>query len=124
MGSDRRSFGPLAAVAFACAWVAASCAARAEDEQEFRCPQAGTVIEFTNGGKITFSDQDGFWCVGTGTRAQSFRFYAMLAGVGSRFIENHIEQIWPLRIGKELSFTLKSTPNNIGGGITADTPFW
>lgn len=124
MGFDRRLAGYAAAIAVACGGLTMFGAAAAEEEQEFRCPRAGTVIEFTNGGKITFSDQDGFWCVGTSARGQPFRFYAMLAGVGSRYVENHVEQIWPLRIAKEISFTLKSSSTNIGGGITADTPFW
>jgi hypothetical protein len=123
MRPDRGPAVSIAAVA--CAVLALAGAARAQEEQEeFRCPKPGTVIEFTSGSKLTFTDQDGMWCVATDVHGRPWRWYAMLAGVGSRYVENHVEQIWPLRIGKEVSFTVKSTPKNIGGGILAETRFW
>jgi hypothetical protein len=51
----------------------------------------------------------------------------MLAGPNSTwsaFIDNHVERIWPLRIGKEISFTFQGRSDNQSGGVSADVPFW
>jgi hypothetical protein len=115
----------LAVAAFSCAAIVLSSAAGADEQQEFRCPKPGTVIEYTEGGgKISFTSQDGMWCVGTGTGGQSWRRYALLAGPGSKFIENHIERIWPLQIGKEISFTFQGTSNNTTSSIVGDVPWY
>ncbi len=87
-------------LAIACA----SSAARAAEQQEFRCPAPGTVIEYTTGSRITFAAQDGFWCTGTDAKKKPWRWYAVLAGSNSRWMEGHLERLWPLEIGKEIEF--------------------
>ena len=102
-------------------------AGEARAQQAFRCPAPGTVIEFTSGGKITFGDQDGFWCQGTGTKGQPWRWFAMMAGGGSRdapYIENHVERIWPLEVGKEIEFRYPGSNDQVAGGGAPPYVFW
>jgi len=128
MPNDRNSLRLIAAVALTCASIALARSAAADEQLEFRCPKPGTVIDYTDtGGTITFKAPDGMWCVGTQEDGQPFRRYAMLAGSNSTwssFIENHVERIWPLRIGKEISFKHQGHSSNQSGGVGADTPFW
>ena len=88
----------------------------AAEQADFRCPIPGTVIEFAPNGRIVFTGQDGMWCLGTNTRGQQWRYYAMLANAGSAYIENHVERIWPLEIGKEITFKIQGGSNNVSGG--------
>ena len=58
---------------------------------------------------------------------QQWRRYALLAGyesLWSAFIDNHVERIWPLQIGKEIGFTFQGRSSRQAGGIDADTPYW
>jgi hypothetical protein len=125
---SHRPRAAVIAVVVGCAAILLPRAARADEQLAFSCPKPGTVIEFTDGGgTITFGAPEGMWCVGTDERGQSFRRYAMLAGPNATwasFIENHVERIWPLQLGKEISFTHKGSASNQAGGISADTPFW
>ncbi len=97
--------------------------------EDFHCPKPGTVIEFTEeGGKLTFASQDGMWCVGTGSSGQPWKRYAHVAGnskFGQSLIDNHVEQIWPLQLGKQIEFKVPASTDNLTGG-TASTgiPFW
>jgi len=115
----------MASVLCACAAFLWSSAGRAEDQQEFHCPKSGTVIEYTEtGGTIVFDGADGMWCIGTLENGQSWRRYALLAGADSSwsgFIDNHVERIWPLHIGKEINFTFQGRPGN---QVEGNAPFW
>ena len=119
---------PLACIALisaVCALVPFSATARADDQEAFKCPAPGTVLEFTgSGGKISFTGQDGMWCTGTGTSGQPWRRYALLASAGSKFIDNHVERIWPLEVGKEISFAMQGTSNNVTGDWPDYVPWY
>jgi hypothetical protein len=68
--------------------------------------------------------QNGMWCIGTGTNGQPWRRYALLASAGSKFIDNHVEQIWPLQIGKEINFTTQGSTDNVAAGIPGEKPWY
>ena len=125
MRSDPRLISVLLGV---CASLAMPLVACAADQKEFHCPKSGTVIEYTGtGGTIVFGGADGMWCTGTLEKGQSWRRYAVLAGADaswSGFIENHVERIWPLQLGKEIRFTFQGRSSRVSGGVDADTPFW
>lgn len=125
---SRRDGLALAALSCACAALVSPSTTLADEQQEFRCPKPGTIIEYTEtGGTIVFGGTDGMWCTGTLEKGQSFRRYALLAGADlswSGFIENHIERIWPLQIGKQIDFTFQGRSSRASGGVDADTPFW
>src|SRR5689334_13553198 len=122
---DRVWVKSVSVVCLACALLSASSSARADDQQEFRCPVPGTVLEYTEGGgRLTFMSQDGMWCIGTGTNGQPWRRYALLASAGSKFIDNHVEQIWPLQIGKEIKFTVQGSSDNVAAGIPGEIPWY
>ena len=103
-------------------------AGEARAVQVFRCPAPGTVIEFTSVGRITFGGQDGFWCFGTDASGKSSRLFAMLVGPGSGsryapYIENHVERIWPLEIGKQIGFSYQGSQKNIVGADPTYIPW-
>jgi len=103
-----------AALAFAA--VVISSAAAAAEQQAFRCPTSGTKIEFTDGTAVTFTGQDGMWCLATDSQKRPVRSYAMLAPPGSPLVENQAERIWPLEIGKEIEFKAKVESKHVAGG--------
>jgi hypothetical protein len=111
-----------------CAALASLVTARADEQQEFHCPKPGTVIEYTStGGTVVFGEADGMWCTGTQEDGQSWRRYAMLAGADaswSGFIENHVERIWPLQLGKEINFTFQGRSSRNASAVDSATPFW
>jgi hypothetical protein len=125
MRSDHRLIAVLLSTYIAFAFLVV---ARADDQQEFHCPKPGTIIEYTStGGTIVFGGTDGMWCTGALEKGQSWRRYAVLAGADASwagFIENHVEQIWPLQIGKEINFTFRGRSSRVAGGLDADAPFW
>ena len=101
-------------LAIACA----SGAARAAEQQDFRCPAPGTVIEYTGGARLTFGAQDGLWCTGKDVQNKPWRWYAALAGQGARWMDGHPERLWPLEVGKEIDFKYQADSHN----VTVDTP--
>ena len=91
----------------------------ASEEQGFRCPDPGTVMEFQGGGRIEFTSQDGLWCLGK-EGAKPFRYWG---AVSSTPLEP-AAALWPLSVGKKLDYKFQGNASNQtgSGGVTPD--FW
>jgi uncharacterized caspase-like protein len=83
--------------------------ANAAKEFGFHCPPRGTVVEYDNGFKFTFTAEDRFRCgywIETGTwhtkRAEKVAGFAEDA----RFLDAGLDKLWPLQVGRELKMTV------------------
>jgi hypothetical protein len=71
---------------------------------EFRCPAAGIVIQNSTGGRLTFTEANGFRCSYTDETGQKRERYAVFADGYSRLARKEIEGLWPLKVGNIVTF--------------------
>jgi len=91
--------------------------APAHSQEDFRCPAPGTVIEFSNGVKITATSGDGFWCSFTDQRGRPFRRFAIFALENSSWIDKGLESLWPLKVGNQRTFETIAAAGRVATGI-------
>jgi hypothetical protein len=107
-------------VASACALLAFSRAGYADDS--FHCPKPGTVIAFNNSGGLTITGQTGLICEAKTSGGARLRRFLGLVDPGSPLVENHAEQLFPLKIGNEIEFTtVMSSSHLTGESVTSMT---
>jgi len=92
----------MKAILAALTLIALASASHADEGAEFHCPKAGTVLVFNGKGSLTFTEQDGFTCVAkSGTAGKVIRRYLGI-GTASWLAENHLERLFPLKVGNEI----------------------
>ena len=90
-------------------------------QADFHCPKPGTVLVFNGKGSLTFTDQDGFACIAkSGTTGQVVRRYLGI-GTASWLAENHLERLFPLKVGNEMELAPRSGDSShlVGSTVTS-----
>jgi hypothetical protein len=80
---------------------------------DFRCPAVGTVIQNSGGGKLTFTEANGFRCGYTDQNGRHER-YAMFADGFGPLARKELDGLWPLRVGNTVSFRVRETISSYG----------
>jgi hypothetical protein len=87
----------------------------AQDAIPFSCPKPGTIIEATNGGKITFGESDGLTCRYTNRAGQPVARVAVVIDgddPNAKTYKDEFPKLWPAKVGNQISFATAVT-----GGI-------
>lgn len=89
-------------------------------ETGFQCPQPGTVIAYSDGSSLTFTDQAGMTCRARTKEGLLIALYLGLILPGADLEKNQGERLSPLRAGSEIAFMSSSTTAN-ATGVLVDT---
>ena len=119
--NSRASTRLITALVLAYVFVTPTSGARADEQQEFHCPKPSTVITFGDSGSFTYTGQTGMTCQ---ARTDSGRLVSQFLGLtasGSDLENNHVERLFPLRIGNEIDFTSSGPRVNATGDLVVTT---
>jgi uncharacterized protein DUF3108 len=87
---------------------------------EFHCPAPGTVIKNSSGGQLTFAEANGLRCDYTDETGQKRERYALFADGYGPLARKEIDALWPLKVGKTVSFQVRETISVNYGGSAPD----
>jgi len=90
-------------------------------DASFHCPRPETVITFNNHSAITFTGQSGFECVFKTATGKFVHRFLGLAAADSPFARNHGEQLFPLKIGNEVTFQSTADSSHATGDLVNPT---
>src|SRR5215813_7783987 len=80
--------------------VSLASAAGAARDGEFRCPRAGTIVEYDNGTTLKFAGQDGFRCNYVDQDRKRAGKFAAFAD-DAKVVDGGLALLWPLSVGKQ-----------------------
>ncbi len=86
-------------------------------EPAFQCPQPGTVIAYSDGSSLTFTDQAGMTCHARTKTGLLAPLYLGLILPGADLEKNQGEHLLPLRVGSEITFMSSSPTANATGNL-------
>ena len=86
-------------------------------DDAFHCPKPGTVFSFSNGGKVTFGEQDGFTCVATDVKDRPLKAFLGLSTLPD-LAKNHAEKLFPFKVGDQFEFDRTLDPSHVSGSIS------
>jgi clan AA aspartic protease (TIGR02281 family) len=95
-------------------------ASSSEAEPAFQCPQPGTVIAYSDGTTLTFTEQAGMTCRARTQQGFLLPLYLGLILPGADLEKNQGERLLPLRVGSAIDFASSSTTAN-ATGVLVDT---
>jgi hypothetical protein len=87
---------------------------------EFHCPVAGTVIRNSSGGQLTFTEPNGMRCGYTDEAGQKRERYALFADGYGPLARKEMDALWPLTVGKTVSFQVRETMSVNYAGSSPD----
>jgi hypothetical protein len=91
----------------------------ADDAPE--CPKPGTRIAFNNRLPVEIVGQEGFVCLVKGADNKGgTQVFRMLLGMSSysAWAENHVERLFPFKVGNEVDFTSTGDSSHIAANLT------
>ncbi|HEV3176139.1 MAG TPA: retroviral-like aspartic protease family protein [Stellaceae bacterium] len=74
-------------------------------ETGFRCPHAGTFVQYSNGATLKFAGESGFRCAYVD---QNYRDAEKFAGFAddAKFLDAGLDKLWPLTTGKQQAISV------------------
>lgn len=80
------------------------------DTVEFACPKPGTIVELSDGDTLVFVNTQGALCSYTTRPGGQPATVSLLGSFGEEAPK--LQQLWPLAVGKNVSFTYVGGPNS------------